>query len=199
MLLSKDLPKSTGRKLCPVFVAGCQRSDTTPMGQVIGVHRLAVLVDETDDPSTRIHVISDPSDDTSSETGTSMICAVEHNMKTVLFIVGRTLGHISRSLVIARVLDGITPGIRIVLAHIVPGHGSSLLEPEFECVPMSFGKRGDEAFADQIEATIRSAASDLICLDLSPVTWLYLVPFLEISKAYITNYFLTALTPENIS
>ena len=64
MLLSKDHPKSTGRNLRPVFVAGCQCSGTTLMGQVIGVHRLAVLVDETDDPCTRLHVISDASNDT---------------------------------------------------------------------------------------------------------------------------------------
>ena len=86
-----------------------------------------------------------------------------------------------------------------MFAYIVPGHGSSLLEPEFECVPMSFGERGDETFADQIEATIRSVAPDLICLDLSSAPWLCLVRFPEIPKAYITNYFLTTLTPENTS
>ena len=117
-------------------------------------------------------------------------------MKTILFVVGPALGHVGRSLVIARAVLESTPGARIVFAHIVPGYGDRLLGPEFDCIRIHHRGRGDESFADGLEQAIRSVDPALICLDMSPVPWLYLVRFPEIPRASITNFFLTALVGE---
>ena len=45
-----------------VFVVGCQRSGTTLMGQVIGAHPSALLVDETDEVYSQIRAIFDADD-----------------------------------------------------------------------------------------------------------------------------------------
>lgn len=115
-------------------------------------------------------------------------------MKTVLFSVGPALGHIGRSLVIARALREASPAVRIVIAHISPGYGDQLLSPEFDCIPIPHDGPGSEVFADSFEQIITMVDPSLLCLDLSPTPWLYLVRFPEVPKVYITNFFLTSLT-----
>jgi UDP:flavonoid glycosyltransferase YjiC (YdhE family) len=114
-------------------------------------------------------------------------------MKTILFVVGYALGHVGRALIIARALRASKPDIRIVFAHISPGHGDLLLRPEFESISISSQDGGGECFADALEQVLQTVDPTLICLDLSPVPWLYLVRFPETPKAYVTNYFLSPI------
>ena len=117
-------------------------------------------------------------------------------MRTILFIVGPALGHVGRGLVIARELVKSKCDVRVVFAHITPGHGDRLLRPEFSSIPIQYRRLGDEGFADKLETTIRTVNPAFVCLDLSPVPWLYLVRFPEIPRAYVTNFFLTSLLTE---
>ncbi|MBL29475.1 MAG: hypothetical protein CMM50_18245 [Rhodospirillaceae bacterium] len=114
-------------------------------------------------------------------------------MKTVLFVVGPALGHVGRSVVIARALRGANPGLRIVFAYVTPGRGDRLLPSEFEAVPVPYRRRGDEGFADGLEQIIHDLRPDLIALDLTPLPWLCLARLGGIPRAYITNFFLTSL------
>ena len=116
-------------------------------------------------------------------------------MKTILFVVGPALGHVGRSLVIARAVLESTPNVRVVFAHIVPGHGDRLLRPEFYSIRIRYRTKGDQRFSDRLELTMRTVDPALTYLYLSPVPWLYLVRFPEIPRAYITNFFLTSLVP----
>lgn len=116
-------------------------------------------------------------------------------MQTVMFVVGPALGHVGRSLTIARALRSSGRELNIVFAAVSPGNGHRLLAPEFECLPLQYSEPGDETFADNLESTVTSLAPDMICLDLSPSPWLYLVRLPEIRRAYVTNVFLTSLVP----
>lgn len=94
---------------------------------------------------------------------------------------------------IARAIRAADPSVRVVFAGVSPGHGGELVAPEFEWIPLTYRRHRDEDFADRFEQVIRTVAPSLVCLDLSPVPWLYLVRFPEIPRAYVTNFFLTDL------
>ena len=118
-------------------------------------------------------------------------------MKTIVFVVGPALGHVGRSLVIARALRKINSMVRIVFIHITPGAGSQLLPQEFECVSLGYVDRGDEKFAADLGVAIAKLNPALTCFDLTPLPWLQFFDNPNMPCAYITNFFLTSLRDFN--
>jgi len=112
-------------------------------------------------------------------------------VKKVLFVVGPALGHVGRSLMIARALSTCST-IHISFACVQPGYGSRLLYGEYPFIELPYEERGDTDFANRFEAELAKLAPDLICLDLTP-TWLRFVRFPSIPIVYLTNFFLTKL------
>lgn len=85
--------------------------------------------------------------------------------------------------------------MHIVVAHLTPSLAPELqLEEEFQFVPLPKQHRGTAPFANEVERVIRSVRPDLICFDLSPTPWLFLVRFPNVPRVYLTNFFLTSLT-----
>lgn len=95
---------------------------------------------------------------------------------------------------IARAVREAAPGVRVATAQIAPpGYDEVRPAAEFDGVHIRCQGRGDEGFADALERAMDRSDPDLICLDLSPVPWLYLVRFPPVPRAYVTNFFLTKL------
>ncbi len=111
-------------------------------------------------------------------------------MKKVLFIVGPALGHVGRSLVIARELT-IIGQCEVCFACVEPGYGSQIIRqeyPSFISIPSK--DKVEILFAIRLEKIIDEVAPDLICFDISPLPWLSLLHLPEIPSAYISNHFL---------
>jgi UDP:flavonoid glycosyltransferase YjiC (YdhE family) len=115
-------------------------------------------------------------------------------MKKVLFIVGRYVGHIGRSLVIAGELRKHGIG-SITFAGPTFGHGERIIPAEIPYLPIGLPDSEKVQFADQLEEVITTVDPDLICLDIEPYTWLSLVRFPQVPQVFITNWFLTHLGP----
>lgn len=115
-------------------------------------------------------------------------------MKKVLFVVGPVLGHAGRSLVIGNALAA-TAQLQVYFACVSPGYGEKIIPEKFHFYKLPFNQYGDTLFADALESVISQLKPDLICLDITPLPWLYHVRFPEIPQAYITNFFLTQLGP----
>jgi len=115
-------------------------------------------------------------------------------MKKVLFVVGTALGHVGRCLVIVNELVA-TEQVQIHFACASPGWGEKVIPEEIPFFKLPFNEWGDTLFADGLESVIDQLKPDLICLDMTPLPWLYHVRFPEIPQVYITNFFLTQLGP----
>jgi len=111
-------------------------------------------------------------------------------MKHVVFIIGPALGHVSRSLIIARELAKLAHN-KISFLMVTPGYGEKLLLSEFPFEKIVYKERGDVLFADGIEMAVKKINPDMICIDMTPMPWLKFVRFPKIPIVYITNYFLT--------
>ncbi len=107
---------------------------------------------------------------------------------------GPALGHVGRSLVIARELSR-KGNLEIHFAGASPGFAPRLIPEEYPFSPIPFTKWGEPTFSDKLETVIGELRPDLICLDLNPLSWLYLVRFPAVPQVYITNWFLTRLGP----
>jgi len=85
--------------------------------------------------------------------------------------------------------------MHIAVAHLEPSSALELLlEEEFQLLPLSKQHRGTPPFANEVERVIRSVQPDLICFDITPTPWLFLVRFPDVPRVYLTNFFLTSLT-----
>lgn len=115
--------------------------------------------------------------------------------RKILFVVGPALGHVGRSLVIARALRKMAR-INVHFACVSPGYGEELLQDEFPITKLFYSERGGRFFADNLERAMMRVGADLVCLDLTPVPWLYQVRFSTVPQVFITNYFLTVLGTE---
>ncbi len=116
-------------------------------------------------------------------------------MKKILFLVGDALGHVGRSLVVARALQGAS-GVQVEFAALSTTHAQTLIAPEFPLRLLSAGmSKGlcDVDFAALLENVISDAGPDLIVLDLSPIPWLTQARLPDIPQVYLTNFFLTHL------
>ncbi len=115
--------------------------------------------------------------------------------KRILFIVGPALGHVGRSLIIARSLAKIRP-LEIYFACISPGFGPKTIGLEFPVSELTYEEKGDLEFAKSLEQVVAHVKADVLCLDLTPLPWLHQVSFPNVPQIYITNYFLTKLGRE---
>jgi UDP:flavonoid glycosyltransferase YjiC (YdhE family) len=115
--------------------------------------------------------------------------------KKILFVVGPALGHVGRSLVIARALAK-QSDVKIHFACVSPGYGEKIIGSEFQLSSIAYKRKGGRTFAANLEQLMTLESPDLICLDLTPVPWLYQVVFPPVPQVYITNFFLTRLGEE---
>lgn len=120
----------------------------------------------------------------------------DRESRVVLWVVGAALGHISRSLIIARQLRssfGINshffgPDLRGNIASVI---GNEFSRTYFNCKWWEVKK-----FADHFENLVKNVAPCLVCYDCSPTPWLVAAPETVVPEVYITNYFLTSIGDE---
>ena len=117
-------------------------------------------------------------------------------MKPVLFIVGAALGHMGRSLMIARALEARTP-VKIHFACLSGGHQLErlLLESDYPVTPLPVFDLADKGIssADRLEQLIAELQPGLIYCDLNPLPQLLLVRFPEIPRVFLVDAYETRL------
>lgn len=113
-------------------------------------------------------------------------------MKKIIFIVGPALGHIGRSLVIAKALS-LTSICEISFICIDVGKSQPLTPDMFICHKLKAQPANNLQFADDLEALLKQLSPDLICLDMTPIPWLLYVRFPRVRMVYISNFFLTRI------
>ena len=106
---------------------------------------------------------------------------------------GPALGHVGRSLLIARAVRKLAQATRIIFTRPAVETGERHIRLEFESDELPSESRRDELFADALETAISEVRPELICLDLSAVRWLNFVRLPDVPMAYVTNFFLTSL------
>jgi len=111
-------------------------------------------------------------------------------MKSVLFIVGAALGHMGRSLMIARALEAHTP----VKIHFACLSGNShferlLLEPDYSVTALPVFDMADNgaSSADRLEQLMAEVQPELIYCDLNPLPALLLVRFPETPRVFLVD------------
>ncbi|MFQ5644910.1 MAG: glycosyltransferase [Thiogranum sp.] len=116
-------------------------------------------------------------------------------MKPVLFIVGAALGHIGRSLMIARALEA-RASVKIHFACLSGGsHLELLLEPGYSVTALPVFNPADSGIssADRLEQLVKELQPGLIYCDLNPLPQLLLVRFPGIPRVFLVNAYETRL------
>jgi UDP:flavonoid glycosyltransferase YjiC (YdhE family) len=117
-------------------------------------------------------------------------------MKPVLFIVGAAIGHIGRSLMIARALEA-RASVKIHFACLSGNtHFERMfLEPDYPVTPLPVFSLADngESSADRLEQLISELQPELIYCDLNPLPQLLLVRFPEIPRVFLVDAYETRL------
>lgn len=117
-------------------------------------------------------------------------------MKPVLFIVGAAIGHMGRSLEIARALEA-RASVKIHFACLSggPRFERLLLEPDYSVTPLPVFSLADNgaSSADRLEQLITELKPKLIYCDLNPLPQLLLVRFPEIPRVFLVNSYETRL------
>lgn len=122
--------------------------------------------------------------------------AVGRTMKPVLFIVGAAIGHMGRSLMIARALEA-RAAVKI---HFACLSGSAhferlLLESDYSVTVLPVFDMADKGVssADRLEQLITELQPELIYCDLNPLPALLLVRFPDIPRVFLANIYETRL------
>lgn len=117
-------------------------------------------------------------------------------MKPVLFIVGVALGHMGRSLIIARALEA-RASVKIHFACLSggPHFERLLLESDYSvtALPVPGPKDNGASSADRLEQLITELQPKLIYCDLNPLPPLLLVRFPEIPRVFLVDAYETRL------
>jgi len=117
-------------------------------------------------------------------------------MKPVLFIVGAAIGHIGRSLMIARALEA-RASVKIHFACLsASSHFERLLlEPDYPVTVLPVFDLADKgaSSADRLEQLIAELQPELIYCDLNPLPALLLVRFPDIPRVFLVNAYETRL------
>lgn len=117
-------------------------------------------------------------------------------MKSVLFIVGMALGHMGRSLMIARALEART-SVRIHFACLSgqPHYERLLLEPDYPVTPLPVPNTTDIGVttADRLEQLMAELQPVLIYCDLNPLPPLLLVRFPGVPRVFLVDAYETRL------
>jgi UDP:flavonoid glycosyltransferase YjiC (YdhE family) len=117
-------------------------------------------------------------------------------MKPVLFIVGAALGHMGRSLMIARCLES-HASVKIHFACLSGGSHFEhlLLEPDYPVTALPVFSLADKgaSSADRLEQLISELQPKLIYCDLNPLPQLLLVRFPEVPRIFLVNAYETRL------
>jgi len=117
-------------------------------------------------------------------------------MKPVLFIVGAALGHMGRSLMIARAMEALT-SVKIHFACLSGGahFETLLLEPDYPVTSLPAFSTADNgaSSADSLEQLIAELQPELIYCDINPLPQLLLVRFPRIPRVFLVNAYETRL------
>jgi UDP:flavonoid glycosyltransferase YjiC (YdhE family) len=117
-------------------------------------------------------------------------------VKPVLFIVGMALGHMGRSLMIARALEARAP-VKIHFACLSghPHYERLLLEHTYPVTPLPLLNPANNgaAGADRLEQLIAELQPRLVYCDLNPLPPLLLVRFPEIPRVFLVDAYETRL------
>ncbi|WP_371229638.1 glycosyltransferase [Roseovarius sp. 2305UL8-3] len=115
--------------------------------------------------------------------------------KTVLFLSGPALGHVSRlSSIARRIRETSDARIHFVLPG-VASHHDILQKSGFEFSTVNIPKEARDlpavAFADGLETLFRDLSPDAIVHDMCPLRWLSVTRFPDCQRFHVTNFFLT--------
>jgi len=111
----------------------------------------------------------------------------------VLWIIGPALGHIGRSLLVARRLKS-DHGIDSEFCGLdLHNYQATLLGNEFKHYHLHCQKEEIVQFAELVHRQIADSQPDVICFDCSPLPWLAALGRVSAPAIFITNWFLTSL------
>jgi UDP:flavonoid glycosyltransferase YjiC (YdhE family) len=115
---------------------------------------------------------------------------------TVFWVIGPALGHVSRSLVVARRLRSDFGVDSQFCGSDLHGHHAALLDKEFQHHDLRCQRDEMIQFAERVENLIVNSRPDLVCFDCSPLPWLAALGALPAPAVFLTNWFVTSLNPE---
>ncbi|MHA6264427.1 glycosyltransferase [Arenibacterium sp. CAU 1754] len=110
----------------------------------------------------------------------------------IAFVVGPALGHVARSLSIARAVSGVSAQADIHFVSPTSRNAQKHVQPVFPLHQIEYDTPGGARFKQNLETTLRDLDPDIICLDMSPLPWLYQLRLDHPNIVYFTNFFLTA-------
>jgi len=114
---------------------------------------------------------------------------------TVFWVIGPALGHVSRSLVVARRLRSDFGIDSRFCGSDLHGHHAALLDGEFQHHDLPCSREEMVRFAERVEGLIADYRPGLACFDCSPLPWLAALGRLPTPAAFLTNWFVTGLGP----